>query len=298
MKLETTQLSVKSLKANDYNPNEMTEGEFAELVNEVKQLGRIPKPIVVRKIGRKFIIIDGEHNWRAAREVGFDQVPCEVISADDFEAMRQTYKRNQHGTHNPVRLGQMFQKMMESRDLSLRDLAKESDVSKDTIHNNLLYAKAAEELKGEEIRVDCLTVRQIRWYSVLPKVIGKAWVLDGADIKDLTDEHYTHWQMSHEFGMEQVKAFYRRIAENGLLEYLNWNVLHKGLKTVLKKVTEWETWESSWAHGGIDRKKLRKYTRWFFENKWAVREMSLMDGALRILIDKNKSMIILPMYIL
>ena len=51
----------------------MTKDEFAELVNEVRKLGRIPKPIVIRrdtKNNGKYIIVDGEHNWLAAKEVG------------------------------------------------------------------------------------------------------------------------------------------------------------------------------------------------------------------------------------
>ena len=86
-------LSVGSLKANDYNPNRMTAEGFVELVAEVRHLGRLPKPVVVRPIGSDYLIVDGEHGWRAAQEAGLVEVPCEVIEVDDFEAMRQTHKR-------------------------------------------------------------------------------------------------------------------------------------------------------------------------------------------------------------
>ncbi len=99
------QLSSELLSPNDYNPNRMSETEFAELVTEVRHLGRLPKPLVVRPNGEGFVIIDGEHGWRASKEVGLSEIPCEVIDVDDFEAMRQTYKRNQHGQHNPVLQG-------------------------------------------------------------------------------------------------------------------------------------------------------------------------------------------------
>src|SRR5690606_29130015 len=91
-----------AIKPNDYNPNRMTDDEFAELVAEVRHLGRLPKPVVVRPNGDGYVIVDGEHGWRAAQEVGLPEITCEVIEVDDFEAMRQTYKRNQHGQHNPV----------------------------------------------------------------------------------------------------------------------------------------------------------------------------------------------------
>src|SRR5688572_15194569 len=95
-------ISILDLHPNGYNPNEMSDAEFAELVAEVRHLGRIPKPVIVRPNAAGYVIVDGEHGWRAAKEAGFETVPCEVVDIDDFEAKRQTYKRNQHGTHNPV----------------------------------------------------------------------------------------------------------------------------------------------------------------------------------------------------
>src|SRR3972149_8603943 len=94
---EPRMIPTSDIRPNDYNPNRMSEEEFAELVGEVKHLGRLPKPVVLRQNAEGYLIVDGEHNWRAAREAGLESIPCEVIDADDFEAMRQTYKRNQHG---------------------------------------------------------------------------------------------------------------------------------------------------------------------------------------------------------
>ena len=41
--MKTEILPVTRLEPNDYNPNTMTEGEFAELVEEVRHLGRLPE---------------------------------------------------------------------------------------------------------------------------------------------------------------------------------------------------------------------------------------------------------------
>ena len=78
--------------------------------------------MVVRPNGKdgRYLIVDGEHGWRAATKAGFQAIPCEIIEADDFEAMRQTYKRNQHGTHAPILLGKFFKRMMEEKGLSQR----------------------------------------------------------------------------------------------------------------------------------------------------------------------------------
>lgn len=138
-----TMLPIEQLDCNTYNPNRMTDAEFEEFVAEVRRLGRLPKPIIVRQKAGAYEIVDGEHGWRAAREVGLAEVPVEVIEADDCEAMLQALKRNQHGTVNRVLEGRMFQRMRGDRDLSLRDLEKLVGKSQGYVRNSLAYAKLA-----------------------------------------------------------------------------------------------------------------------------------------------------------
>jgi len=71
-------LPPEDLRPNAYNPNQMGTAEFAELQAEVAYLGRCPKPIVVRRAGDQWLIVDGEHSWRAARAVGLPEVTCEA----------------------------------------------------------------------------------------------------------------------------------------------------------------------------------------------------------------------------
>jgi len=288
--MERTFLPTGSLTPNDYNPNEMTGAEYTELVKEVEHLGRLPKPIIVRPNGNGYVIVDGEHGWRAARDCDLNEVPCEIIDVDDFEAMRQTYKRNQHGIHNIVKQGHMFKQMLELKGLSRRELAKEIEVSEGTIRNSLLYAEAEERLWKLECDASILSVQQIRWFSVLPNAIGDAWIMQGAKIEDLSEiDSYTHWLMADCYSVENVKDFYRKIEDSGLLDYVNLDDRRLGVKKLIKKVTEWVQWEKNWAHAGINQKELRQYTNHYFLGIFVVREKDMMDRALKILIDKDKN---------
>ncbi len=67
-------LPTAALRANDYNPNRMTKAEFDELVAEVHHLGRLPAVVVRRQGDDDYVIVDGEHGWRAAHEVGLDEI--------------------------------------------------------------------------------------------------------------------------------------------------------------------------------------------------------------------------------
>lgn len=189
-------LPVACIAPNAYNPNTMTAAGFAELVAEVRHLGRLPKPLVVTRHADRWRIVDGEHGWQAALAVGLEDVWCEVIEADLFEAMRQTYKRNQHGRHDSVRLGRMFVAMMEDRGLSRRDLAVQMAVAEGTIRNAVIYATAAELRNGyaaplsgvaedADRLIAGLTVRQVREYVRLPAPIRDTWLDAGADLNAL-----------------------------------------------------------------------------------------------------------------
>jgi ParB/RepB/Spo0J family partition protein len=225
---QTVTLAVEQLHPNEYNPNVMTEAESAEFAAEVRHLGRIPKPVVVRPNGVDYVIVDGEHGWRAAIEAGLKEIPCEIIEADEFEAMRQTYKRNQHGTHDPVRLGKMFKQMMESRGLSQRAFAKEIAVSEGTIRNALAYCEAAEMRNSyapdtAASDVANLSVRQLQKYLSYPDGIRDKWLDAGANSVHLTGITVT---LRDEYGRRHKQAVdasfaFRQIATVGLSSNLD-----------------------------------------------------------------------------
>jgi len=297
-------LPTERLSANDYNPNHMNDEAFAELVAEVRHLGRLPKPVVVRPNGDGYVIVDGEHGWRAAQETGLTDVPCEVIDADDFEAMRQTYKRNQHGTHDPVRLGRMFQQMKATRQLSQRKLAEEIGVSEGTIRNAVVYAEAAtlrnryaqaqeDTFETDEGEITRLSVRQVRHYVHLPRAIANLWLNAGADVRALWEGAYSGAQTdssveASEQGMPGlVDERYEAFEDSGLIVFLPTPRSPSGFVSAMKRLTGWMRWESGYCRRGLTVSDLRPYTQHCFGEAWPVRTTWLMESALNALIDPS-----------
>jgi ParB/RepB/Spo0J family partition protein len=291
-----TLLPVDRLHANEYNPNRMPEEEYAELVTEVRHLKRLPKPVVVRLNGDGYTIVDGEHGWRAANDVGLSEVPCEVVDADDFEAMRQTYKRNQHGTHDPLLLGCMFRRMMEARNLSARALAEEISVSEGTVRNAILYAEAADVRNSyapneSKAKISNLSVRQVRSYLHLGGRLADLWLDSGADLsvtqlqrpKKWADEGI-HWQENA--GLDRL----RLLGESGLFEFVGRVWSASGFEDAVKKVAAWKHWEDRWlSYGKIDPKEFRGYSRHFFKGVFWVRDEGMMEDALAEILDTEAS---------
>ena len=83
------------IKPNPWNINLLTEEEFNRLKELMRASGpeRTP-PIVVRERDGYYEIIDGEQRWRAARDLGWREVPIMVIDASDLEAKKYTLSFN------------------------------------------------------------------------------------------------------------------------------------------------------------------------------------------------------------
>lgn len=201
-------IPLSKIKPNNWNPNVMTPEEYAELVAEIKHLGRPPKPIVLRTREHIYEIVDGEHCYKALVENGYTELKegwYELVVADDTEAMRQTYKRNQHGKHDPIKQGLMFQRVLKETGLSNRDLAKKWELSEGTVRNSLLYAEVA-QLRNDYADVAKLSVEQVRIYSKLctySKKFADLWLSSGA-YKDALI-----WWNDNSYD-EESKAFYRQ----------------------------------------------------------------------------------------
>jgi len=80
---------IDKVKANDYNPNVVSEDILAKLRAEISQKG-LCEPIHVRSRGDGYEIVDGFHRWQICRDLGWEEVPCIIQDYDDNEAKIKT----------------------------------------------------------------------------------------------------------------------------------------------------------------------------------------------------------------
>jgi len=233
-------IPISDIDPNEYNPNRQSEEVYAALVKETRRLGRNPAPITVRPKGGRYEIVNGAHNYRAAKEVGLAEVTCEIESIDDFEAMRQTLGRNRHGEHDPLLEGLVFQDMMKASGLSIRGLAPLVDLSPSKIRSALKYVQAAAtrlRCKPEEVRTACaldeegarkisaLSKTQLDAYLGLPEQIRDRWLDAGADMGLLHGNFFLD-----DGQVDTGQTLLTRLCEAGLLDLLEF---HRLVSTVL-----------------------------------------------------------------
>jgi hypothetical protein len=88
--LQVEYVAPSELKPNTYNPNRETEDEFLMLLASMREDG-FTTPILCLPDGT---IIDGEHRWRAAQELGLEKVPVVKVSMGDAQRKIATMRHN------------------------------------------------------------------------------------------------------------------------------------------------------------------------------------------------------------
>ncbi len=82
---QVTSIPIEKLIEHPGNPNRMSKNKFTRLVRNIERTGRY-EPLVVRRQGDYFQIINGHYRCRALRELGYKSVDAIVWDMDDTEA--------------------------------------------------------------------------------------------------------------------------------------------------------------------------------------------------------------------
>jgi len=95
--VKETVVSIDDLKTDGNNPNHMTKYQFEALKKKIMKEG-FTTPVIV---DQDLMIADGEHRWKAAKELGYNTIPVKKLRLTTGERLmlRQTYNKL-HGTHD------------------------------------------------------------------------------------------------------------------------------------------------------------------------------------------------------
>src|SRR5690554_2516034 len=88
--VESRIVPIECVKPNTYNMNEMSEEVYQFLKQNIKKRGFTDAVLVTKDM----TIIDGEHRWRAMKEVGATEIEVKVLDLTDEEAKVETANRS------------------------------------------------------------------------------------------------------------------------------------------------------------------------------------------------------------
>ena len=123
-------LNVVDVIPNDWNPNQMGEDEFSNLVKAIgKAESNFQQPILVRvhpDLPGKYQIVDGEHRYRASIEAGFSNVYAIVAEMDEKTAMLKTIAFNKfRGDPDNIKLAELLVQLRDSHGMTPEDIEQE-----------------------------------------------------------------------------------------------------------------------------------------------------------------------------
>ena len=91
---QAVEIPVSTIEFHNFNPNEMSDYKFNELVERIKKLG-FRQPISVTPLGEgKYRVYAGEHRVRAAMVLGMDKIPAYIDEFDNDSEMFEMVKDN------------------------------------------------------------------------------------------------------------------------------------------------------------------------------------------------------------
>lgn len=142
--MDIQEIALGDLDPNPWNPNRMDEVTYAKLKAYLKVRG-FARPLVVRPLGERFQILGGFHRWRAARELGYRTVPCNVMELDDREAKILSINLNEL-KGEPVQA--LFARLVAdlSTELSVEDLETHLPYSEAELKDALELSKISDSL--------------------------------------------------------------------------------------------------------------------------------------------------------
>jgi len=152
---EVWTLPIDQIEPNTFNPNTMTKETYNALLEDIKENGLdIVDPILVSEkavfYGTKdsgFVIVDGFHRWKAAKELGLSDIPATIKLMTEAEAKTVNYRKNkERGSLDPFLEGQLF--LAESKaGLSRSDIGTKFGVSKTHVQRRITLVEVKPEIE-------------------------------------------------------------------------------------------------------------------------------------------------------
>jgi ParB/RepB/Spo0J family partition protein len=168
---EIKKIDINLLTPRPGNPNELDAKGYNFLMKEIKKRGMV-QPILVDK---DYVIIDGEHRWRASKQVGLTEVDVVMVDVDKYEAMAALINMNQiKGEFDPTKLGLMIESIIDEKGRD--ELEKLLALDKSAMDDMVKLAEGEQVKKKKSNVFENYTVKpDPEEFSKYPVQVGEIW---------------------------------------------------------------------------------------------------------------------------
>lgn len=141
-------VGVYDIERNPFQPRrEFDESEIDSLSDSIQEHGLL-QPVLVRRIDERYQLVAGERRLRAAIKAGWNEVPVQVIEADDRQTAEIAIVENlQRKDLNPLEKAASFQRYLETYGCTQDELAKRLQIDRSTIANLIRLLELPDEVQ-------------------------------------------------------------------------------------------------------------------------------------------------------
>jgi len=228
-------MPIECIRPNEWNPNVMTEEEYKKLKTSIeltKGVYLTDNPIMVRPIDDEsyaFEIIDGEHRWNAAVDLGYPSICVNVREGLDEEAAMElcVVLNKDRGQINYFKLSKLLTNAYEaySHDLNQEELGRRFGYSQPTM---ALILPVYERL--ESIDASILSGFSNRELTFLARVRNN-------DLRQALVNYASERKISSDT-IQKLASNMNTVSKYGVTEALNNEVLKKDYGAITEKELE------------------------------------------------------------
>ena len=147
--LKVQYVGVNDVHPNEWNPNRQSDHDFELLLKSMSEDGFTQPVVCIRTEDDRIKIVDGEHRWRAAHTLGFDEIPVVITPMTEEQAKIATLRHNRARGSEDIDLTAELLRDLEK--MGALDWAQDSLMLDDAELNKLLEdIPAPDALAGED----------------------------------------------------------------------------------------------------------------------------------------------------
>jgi len=129
-------IPIDTIKANKYQPREeFNQGTLDDLAVSIKEKGFI-QPVLVRFKNGEYELIAGERRLRAAKKIGYKEIPSIIKEASDLDSLELSIIENiQRENLNPIDQAKAYKRLQEEFNMTQEKVADTIGKDRVTVTN-------------------------------------------------------------------------------------------------------------------------------------------------------------------
>lgn len=149
LQLDVEHIPVEAIIPDPDNPNYVDDETMDALEVDIRERGFV-QPILVRREGEGYRMIDGEHRWTVVKGLGLSTIPAVITEDDGDDAKIRLLTMNRlRGQFVPIRLAYLLKDLAER--IPEKELRRRLGMEESELRDSLRLANFTDDL-GDRLR--------------------------------------------------------------------------------------------------------------------------------------------------